>query len=101
MSNTIIEKIDAREDKDKTWRLSDSQSGHYLNVIFDRDLEEGMKVKRNFSFNRFESEQINELTKLVPHLTSDYSISIDSNAVGLAFMPVANCDAKSMMVEIS
>ena len=65
MSNTIIEKIDAREDKDKTWRLSDSQSGHYLNVIFDRNLEEGMKVKRNFSFNRFESEQINELTKLL------------------------------------
>ena len=99
MDNTIIEKIDAREGKDKYWRISDSQSGHYLNVVFSKNLEDGMKEKRNFSFNRFESEQLNELSKLIPNLKSNYKLSIDSKAVGINFMPIAGNDAKDLMIE--
>lgn len=89
MNETIIQKIEARKEKDKEWRLS-NQDGNFLNVIFSVTLENQMKQQRNFSFNRFESEQLNELSKLVPKLTANYQVQINQQTIGAGYLPLSS-----------
>ncbi|GBG94805.1 hypothetical protein LFYK43_12640 [Ligilactobacillus salitolerans] len=91
MNNTVVEKTEARKQKSKEWTIS-NDSGHFLRVIFSLDLENNMKNVRNFSFNRFESEQLNNLSPLVPDLKEDFELTLDEGVIGNAFLPL---DAKS------
>ncbi|GET07756.1 hypothetical protein SY111_03800 [Ligilactobacillus agilis] len=59
MNETIIKKLESRMTEAKAWRLENSETGHFLDVVFSLNLEDKMRNKRNFSFNRFESEQLN------------------------------------------
>ena len=53
MTETVVEKIESRQNHSKAWRLSDKESGCFLDVTFNIDLEKTMKEQRNFSFSRF------------------------------------------------
>lgn len=87
MNNTVVEKTEARQEKDKEWTIS-NEAGHFLRVIFSVSLENDMKNQRNFSFNRFESEQLNNLSPLVANLKDDYELTVDCAAVGNGFLPL-------------
>ncbi|HIZ96146.1 MAG TPA: hypothetical protein H9803_05520 [Candidatus Ligilactobacillus excrementavium] len=100
MNNTVVEKTEARKEKDKEWTIS-NDAGHYLRVIFSVALENNMKNLRNFSFNRFESEQLNKLSPLVAHLTDDYELKIDDAVIGNAFLPLDAQDAQSLFKKIN
>lgn len=89
MNETIVQKIESRCDKDKEWRLS-NKNGNFLDVIFSVKLENTMKQQRNFSFNRFESEQLNELSKIVPKLTANYQVQIDNHTIGAGYLPLSS-----------
>ena len=54
MTETVVEKIESRQNHSKAWRLSDKESGCFLDVTFNIDLEKTMKEQRNISFSRFE-----------------------------------------------
>lgn len=100
MNETLIEKIEARHSKSKTWHLSNKETGHFLDVIFNIDLERKMRTHRNFSFSRFESEQLNELMRMVPSLKNDYQLLIDQQTVGLAYLPLDHDKAKALLQQI-
>ena len=87
MNDTVIEKRESRSSKSKEWRMSNG-NGHFLDVIFSIDLENRLRSHRNFSFARFESEQLNKLSGIIPSLQDDYRLTIDEKAVGLAFLPI-------------
>ncbi|KRN88412.1 hypothetical protein [Ligilactobacillus ceti] len=101
MDDTIIEKIESRSEQDKEWRLSSRTTGNYVNVIFSKDLEENMKKKRNFSFNRFESEQINQLMSLVAELPGNYSLLINQDVIGLDYLPIDKATAQPLLQKIN
>jgi N-acetyl-anhydromuramyl-L-alanine amidase AmpD len=58
-----------------------------------------MKRKRNFSFNRFESEQLNELHKLVEQIKDNYSLVLDQNVIGLDYLPLTAANAQSLLAK--
>lgn len=95
----MIERTEARAEKSTVWRLSNKVNGHFLEVVFDKNLENQMKRKRNFSFNRFESEQLNELHKLVERIKDNYSLVLDQNVIGLDYLPLNAEDAKSLLAK--
>ena len=66
-------------------------------VIFSIDLENKLRSHRNFSFARFESEQLNKLSGIIPSLQDDYRLTIDEKAVGLAFLPIGSEEAQPLM----
>ena len=101
MTETVVEKIESRQNHSKAWRLSDKEGGCFLDVTFNIDLEKTMKEQRNFSFSRFVSEQLNELSKMVPSLTSNYSLAIDRAAVGPAYLPLDNAKAKPLLTQLA
>lgn len=76
MNDTVIEKRESRSSKSKEWRMSNG-NGHFLDVIFSIDLENRLRSHRNFSFARFESEQLNKLSGIIPSLQDDYRLTID------------------------
>ena len=94
MNDTVIEKRESRSSKSKEWRMS---NGHFLDVIFSIDLENRLRSHRNFSFARFESEQLNKLSGIIPSLQDDYRLTIDEEAVGLAFLPIGSEEAQPLM----
>ncbi|WP_178197992.1 hypothetical protein [Ligilactobacillus sp. Marseille-Q7487] len=100
MNETIVQKIESRIGKNKEWRLI-NKDGHFLNVSFSINLENNMKKLRNFSFNRFESEQLNELSKLVPSLTADYNLHINQELTGSTYLPVSAENAVSLFEKIN
>ncbi|KRL05386.1 hypothetical protein [Liquorilactobacillus oeni] len=100
MDNTVIEKTEARAGKNTEWRLSNSANGHFLDVIFNKDIEEAMKRQRNFSFNRFESEQLNNLRSLVEGLDHNYKLVLDKKTIGSDYMPLAGSDAKPLLTAL-
>lgn len=95
----MIERTEARAEKSTVWRLSNKINGHFLDVVFDKNLENQMKRKRNFSFNRFESEQLNELHKLVEQIKDDYSLVLDQNVIGLDYLPLTAANAQSLLAK--
>ncbi|MFT8459314.1 MAG: hypothetical protein ABF804_02965 [Liquorilactobacillus ghanensis] len=99
MNDMMIERTEARAEKSTVWRLSNKVNGHFLEVVFDKNLENQMKRKRNFSFNRFESEQLNELHKLVERIKDNYSLVLDQNVIGLDYLPLNAEDAKSLLAK--
>ncbi len=99
MNNTVVEKIEARKEKDKAWTIS-NDSGHYLRIIFSVDLENKMKNVRNFSFNRFESEQLNNLSPIVPELKDNYELKIDEGVIGNAYLPLIAEKAKPLFKKV-
>ncbi|MFT8461679.1 MAG: hypothetical protein ABF741_08285 [Liquorilactobacillus ghanensis] len=99
MNDMMIERTEARAEKSTVWRLSNKVNGHFLDVVFDKNLENQMKRKRNFSFNRFESEQLNELHKLVERIKDNYSLVLDQNVIGLDYLPLNAEDAKSLLAK--
>ena len=96
MNDTVIEKRESRSSKSKEWRMSNG-NGHFLDVIFSIDLENRLRSHRNFSFARFESEQLNKLSGIIPSLQDDYRLTIDEEAVGLAFLPIGSEEAQPLM----
>ena len=60
-------------------------------------LEDAMKKKRNLSFNRFESEQINNLSHLVTNIQEDYVLNIDESNISSSYLPLKGIDALSYM----
>ncbi|MFT8407377.1 hypothetical protein [Liquorilactobacillus nagelii] len=99
MNDMMIERTEARAEKSTVWRLSNKINGHFLDVVFDKNLENQMKRKRNFSFNRFESEQLNELHKLVEQIKDDYSLVLDQNVIGLDYLPLTAANAQSLLAK--
>ncbi|WP_283582480.1 hypothetical protein [Ligilactobacillus hohenheimensis] len=97
MNDILIEQTEARVDHSKQWRLTDRTTSRSIIVTFDRDLETTMKVHRTFSFNRFESEQLNRLCPLVSELDANYTLNLDCETVGVAFMPLSSTQAKQLM----
>ncbi len=97
MNNTVIEKTEARVEKDTEWRLSNQKNGHFLDVIFCKELENTMKNKRNFSFNRFESEQLNNLHSLVDKLDGNFKLVLDENVIGLDYLPLSPDEATDLI----
>ncbi|KRL42366.1 hypothetical protein FD45_GL001139 [Liquorilactobacillus nagelii DSM 13675] len=95
----MIERTEARAEKSTVWRLSNKINGHFLDVVFDKNLENQMKRKRNFSFNRFESEQLNELHKLVEQIKDNYSLVLDQNVIGLDYLPLTAANAQSLLAK--
>ena len=100
MNETIIKKLESRMTEAKAWRLENSETGHFLDVVFSLNLEDKMRNKRNFSFNRFESEQLNELSKLVPAWENDYRLELNSTNVCLGYLPVSVDSAQSLLQEV-
>lgn len=96
MNDTFIEKRESRSSKSKEWRMSNG-NGHFLDVIFSIDLENKLRSHRNFSFARFESEQLNKLSGIIPSLQDDYRLTIDEKSVGLAFLPIGSEEAQPLM----
>lgn len=96
MNDTVIEKRESRSSKSKEWRMSNG-NGHFLDVIFSIDLENRLRSHRNFSFARFESEQLNKLSGIIPSLQDDYRLTIDEKAVGLAFLSIGSEEAQPLM----
>ena len=88
MNKIIISKLNNDENKIE-WRISNSETGHYLNISISRALEDAMKKKRNLSFNRFESEQINNLSHLVTN--------IQESNISSSYLPLKGIDALSYM----
>lgn len=99
MNDTLIEKRESRSEKSKEWRMSNG-AGHFLDVVFSIDLENRLRTHRSSSFSRFQSEQLNKLEKLVSGLTHDYRLTIDEEAVGLAFLPLESCAARKLMQQL-
>ncbi|AUJ32688.1 MAG: hypothetical protein ABF483_06990 [Liquorilactobacillus nagelii] len=99
MNDMMIERTEARAEKSTVWRLSNKINGHFLDVVFDKNLENQMKRKRNFSFNRFESEQLNELHKLVEQIKDNYSLVLDQNVIGLDYLPLTAANAQSLLAK--
>lgn len=97
MNETLVEKIEARHDYSKAWRLANKENGHYIDVTFNIDLEHVMREHRNFSFARFVSEQLNELSKLTPSLTKDYTLTIDQEAVAPTYLPLTTTQAEDLL----
>ena len=56
-----------------------------------------MKKKRNLSFNRFESKQINNLSHLVTNIQEDYVLNIDESNISSSYLPLKGIDALSYM----
>ncbi|GAJ26487.1 hypothetical protein JCM15457_1416 [Liquorilactobacillus sucicola DSM 21376 = JCM 15457] len=101
MVNTKIERTEARVEKNTEWRLSNEENAHFLNVIFSKELENAMKDNRNFSFSRFESEQLNYLRPLVEKLDSDYELTLDKSVIGSDFLPLSSKDAVHLLKKVS
>ncbi|KRL36947.1 hypothetical protein [Liquorilactobacillus uvarum] len=101
MVNTKIERTEARATKNTEWRLSNEESGHFLDVVFSKELENDMKNSRNFSFSRFESEQLNYLRPLVETLDSNYQLILDKKVIGSDFLPLSSEDADHLLKKIS
>ncbi|MFT8950559.1 MAG: hypothetical protein ABF991_10135 [Liquorilactobacillus hordei] len=97
MNNTAIEKTEARVEKDTVWRVSNQENGHFLDVVFCKELEKTMKNKRNFSFNRFESEQLNNLHSLVSNLDENFKLILDENVIGIDYLPLSSEDAADLV----
>ncbi|KRM88853.1 hypothetical protein [Liquorilactobacillus vini] len=89
MNNLTVERTEARAEKSAVWRLINQETGNFLDVVFDKGLEKAMKVHRNFSFNRFESEQINELQKLVAKISDNYQLILNQDVIGLDYLPLS------------
>lgn len=96
MNKIIISKLNNDENKIE-WRISNSETGRYLNISISRALEDAMKKKRNLSFNRFESEQINNLSHLVTNIQEDYVLNIDESNISSSYLPLKGIDALSYM----
>ena len=96
MNKIIISKLNNDENKIE-WRISNSETGDYLNISISRALEDAMKKKRNLSFNRFESEQINNLSHLVTNIQEDYVLNIDESNISSSYLPLKGIDALSYM----
>lgn len=96
MNKIIISKLNNDENKIE-WRISNSETGYYLNISISRALEDAMKKKRNLSFNRFESEQINNLSHLVTNIQEDYVLNIDESNISSSYLPLKGIDALSYM----
>ena len=97
MNKIIINKLNNDENKIE-WRISNSETGHYLNIsISPRALEDAMKKKRNISFNLFESEQIKNLSHLVTNIQEDYVLNIDESNISSSYLPLKGIDALSYM----
>lgn len=101
MNELVVERTEARAEKNTVWRLANKKTGHFLDVIFDKGLEEKMKIHRNFSFNRFESEQLNELQKLARKINDNYQLVLDQDVIGLNFMPLSADIAASLLTKES
>lgn len=43
MNNTVIERTEARIEKNTEWRLSNQKNGNFLDVVFCKELENTMK----------------------------------------------------------
>ena len=99
MNKIIISKLNNDENKIE-WRISNSETGHYLNISISRALEDAMKKKRNLSFNRFESEQINNLSHLVTNIQEDYVLNIDESNISSSYLPLRGIDALSYMKSV-
>ncbi|MDN2453454.1 MULTISPECIES: hypothetical protein [Lactobacillaceae] len=97
MNNTAIEKTEARVEKDTEWRLSNQENGYFLDVVFCKKLENTMKNKRNFSFNRFESEQLNNLHSLITELDGNFKLILDEKVIGLDYLPLSSDDAADLV----
>ncbi|MCP0886534.1 hypothetical protein LB941_04180 [Ligilactobacillus sp. WILCCON 0076] len=100
MNETIIKKLESRMEKNKAWRLESTQTGHFLDVVFSTNLEDTIRNKRNFSFNRFESEQLNELSRLMPQLENDYRLELTSSNIGLGYLPLKADVAQPLLQEV-
>ncbi|KRM92060.1 hypothetical protein [Liquorilactobacillus cacaonum] len=98
MNNTVIERTEARIEKNTEWRLSNQKNGNFLDVVFCKELENTMKKKRNFSFNRFESEQLNNLHSLVSNLNGNFKLVLDEKVIGLDFLPLSADVASELIV---
>ncbi|KRL00916.1 hypothetical protein FC81_GL001750 [Liquorilactobacillus capillatus DSM 19910] len=96
-----MERTEARAGKNTEWRLSNGENGHFLNVIFSKEIENEMKDNRNFSFNRFESEQLNRLRPLVETLESNYELILDNNVIGSDFLPLSSKDAAHLLKKVA
>ena len=44
MTETVVEKIESRQNHSKAWRLSDKESGCFLDVTFNIDLERATQL---------------------------------------------------------
>lgn len=88
MSNESIERTENRQQMGKTWKIMDKDNGHYINVVFSKELEDNMK-KHSQSFERFQSEQINAILKWVNNLDHDYILNVTEENVGKANMPLS------------
>lgn len=98
MNDILIEQTEARVDHSKQWRLTNRATSRSITDVLRRRLETTMKVHRTFSFNRFESEQLNRLCPLVDELDANYALNLDCETVGVAFMPLSSKQAKQLMI---
>nr|WP_321316155.1 hypothetical protein [uncultured Ligilactobacillus sp.] len=87
MSDSSIKKIENREDKEKTWKITNEKNNHYIIIVFSKTLEDDMK-KNSRSFERLQIEQINEILKIISDLEHDYILKINRENIGKANMPL-------------
>ncbi|MCQ2557088.1 hypothetical protein [Ligilactobacillus equi] len=99
MDNTVISKIESRLEHSKVWKIS-NQAGHYLEVVFKYDLENEIRNIRNFSFNRFESEQLNALLSTVDSLEQNYRLELSQENIGSGYLPLSADKARSCFTAI-
>ena len=99
MNQTIIKKTEARKDKSKKWQLLNESNGHYITIIFSKELEDEFN-KNNHSFRQLQSEQINAVLKLMENIDRNYVLEVNSANVGESCMPLTDKKLKDAIVAL-
>lgn len=88
MSNAIIEKVYDIQGKDEIWQLIDKEHGRQVTVIFSKELEDDLH-RRNHSFDRLQSEQLNAVLKAMNQLDKcNYVLEINEESIGTSITPL-------------
>lgn len=87
MKSTLIKKID-NVGEDKAWSLIDEKSGHQVTVIFSKNLEKDLH-RRNHSFDRLQSEQLNAVLNVMSQLDDhNYILEVNQENIGNSIIPL-------------
>lgn len=87
MKSTLIKKID-NVGEDKAWSLIDEKSGHQVTVIFSKTLERDLH-RRNHSFDRLQSEQLNAVLNVMSQLGDhNYILEVNQENIGNSIIPL-------------
>lgn len=88
MKSTIIEKANQTHGEDEVWKIIDEQERRQVTVIFSKKLENDFH-RRNHSFERLQSEQLNAVLRVMNQLEGqEYVLEINKDSIGNSIIPL-------------